>query len=83
MTRTHPAPRNAIATLIANTHGEVHEFLSERIERPGRHNLLDVFPCTLQRGRIVCDRLPKVIDPVRLARGHDVVVDGFHFRAGI
>jgi len=44
--------RDAVAALVAHTHGQVHQFLGERIERARPHDLLDVFPRALQRGRI-------------------------------
>ena len=34
-------------------------------------------------GGIVRQRFPEIVDPVRLAGGHDVVIDGPHFRAGV
>jgi len=33
--------------------------------------------------RRVRQRLPEIIDPVRLAGGHDIVIYGAHFGAGI
>jgi len=38
---------------------------------------------TLEHDRIVRDGLPEVVDPVGLAGGHDVVVDGADFWAGV
>src|ERR1022692_363223 len=74
---------NAVAALISNADSHINHFLGQRIKRPRTHDLLDIFPCTLQRGWIMRDRLPEVIDPVSLASSHDVVVNRTHLRAGI
>ena len=37
---------------------------------------------SLKSRRIIGQRLPKIIDPIRFARCHDVVVNGFYFRTG-
>src|SRR5205809_5738039 len=44
---------------------------------------LPIFPSAAQRRRIVRQRLPEVVDPIGLAGGHDVVIDGAHFGGGV
>ena len=74
---------DAVVAIVSHTDGDVQEFLGQRIERAGTHDLLDAFPSALQCGGIVGDGLPEIVDPIGLARGHDVVVDGANFGACI
>src|SRR5580692_4706582 len=74
---------DAVVATIGDADGDIEELLGEGVERSGAHDLLDAFPGALQYGRIVRDGLPEIIDPVGLARGHDVVVDSANFRARV
>src|SRR5258708_32137003 len=74
---------DAVFALVRDRDGDINHFFGERIERSGSHDLLDVFPSPLEHYRIVRDRLPEIVDPVRLARRHDVVVNSSDFGAGI
>jgi len=69
--------------MVRDRDGNVDQFLGERIERPGSHDLLECLPRSASADRIVRDRLPEIVDPVGLARGHDVVVDGADFGGGV
>ena len=75
--------RDAIVTLIGDADGDVDQLFRQRVKRSGGHDLLDIVPGALERGGIVGDGLPEIIDPVGFASGHDVVVDGADFRGGI
>ena len=57
--------------------------LGERVERSGSHDLFDVFPRPLEHDWVVRNRLPEVVDPVGLARRHDVIIDRTNLRAGV
>jgi hypothetical protein len=62
----------------------VHHLFGQWIEGPvWTHDLFESGPGAAQEGRIVRDRFPKVGNPIDSACGHDVVVDGFHFRRGV
>src|SRR5690242_9757266 len=74
---------DAVAALIRHAHRHVEHLLGQRIQRPGRHDLLDRFPGALERRRIVRQRLPEIVDPVGFPRGHDVVKNRAHFRTGV
>ena len=74
---------DAILALVGDTDGNVKHLLGERIERPGRHDLFDALPGALQSGGIVSDGLPEIVDPIRLASGHDVVINAADFRARV
>ena len=72
---------NAIVAVVGNADRHIDEFLRERIKGARSHDLLDAFPSAFKTGRIVGDSFPEIVDPIRLARGHDVVIDGANFRA--
>src|ERR1700678_2862048 len=55
----------------------------QRIHRAGSHDFLDAFPGPLERRVIVRQRFPKILDPIRLAREHDVLVDRANFWARV
>src|SRR6266478_6404474 len=74
---------DAVSAVVGDAHRDVDHFLGEWIERARRHELLDAFPRALEQCGIVGDGLPEIIDPVGFARGHDVVVNGAHFRASV
>src|SRR5216683_6187621 len=74
---------DAVGTVVGDAHGDVDHFLGEWIERARGHDLLDAFPGAFEQGGIVRDGLPEIIDPIDFARGHDVVVNRAHFRAGV
>lgn len=74
---------DAVAALIGRAYRKIDQLLRQRIQRSGRHDLLDAVPRPAECGRIVRQRLPKIIDPVRFARSHDVVEDLAHFGAGV
>jgi hypothetical protein len=74
---------DAIMAVVGDADGHVDEFLGKGIERAGAHNLLDAFPGALQGGGIVSDGFPEIVDPIRLAGGHDVVIDGANFGARV
>ena len=75
--------RDAVVAVVRHAHRHVQKLLRQRIERPRRHDLLDSLPRPLQRLRIVRDRLPEIVDPVRLACRHDVVVHRADFRSRV
>ena len=74
---------DAVVTVVGDADGDVNQFFGERVERAGRHDLLDTFPGALEQYGVVRDSLPEIIDPIGFARGHDVVVDGAHFVRGV
>ena len=74
---------DAVVAVVGDADGDVEKFLGERIERAGRHDLLDAFPGALEKCGVVGDCFPEIIDPIGLAGGHDVVVDSADFRAGV
>ena len=73
---------NAIVALVGDADGYISHFFGDEIERSRAHDLLDVLPGALEGGRIVRDGLSKIVDPVRLAGGHDVVADSADFGTG-
>jgi len=75
--------RDAVAALVRHADGDVDHLLGQRIERARSHDLLDRFPGALQRDRIVGQHLSEIVDPVGLARRHDVVVNGAHLGTGV
>src|ERR1700730_10965437 len=74
---------DAIVALVGHGEGNVNDLFGERIERSGSHNLLYIFPSPLQHHGVMRDCLPEITDPVRLARRHDVVVNGANFSARV
>ena len=74
---------DAVVAVVGDAYGDVDELLGEWIERAGTHDLFDAFPGALQSGGVVGDGLPEIVDPIRLAGGHDVVIDGANFGAGV
>jgi hypothetical protein len=74
---------DAVVAIVGDADGDVEQFLGEGIERARSHDLLDAFPSAFEQRGIVGDGLPEIIDPVGLACGHDVVVDGADLRVGI
>src|SRR5688572_25428180 len=73
----------AVAAAVGHAHRQVDHLLGERVEGSGLHDRLQGLPRAAQRGRMGGQRLPEVVDVVRLARGHDVVVDDPHLVAGL
>src|SRR6266480_2607023 len=71
---------DTVGAVVSDADGDVNQFLSQRIEGARPHDLLEAFPGALEQRRIVRDGLPEVVNPIDLACGHDVVVDGAHFR---
>src|SRR5271168_4350021 len=74
---------DAIWALIADAYRDIDQLFGEGIERAGGHDLLDVLPGALEGDRVVGQHLPEIVDPVGLAGGHDVVVDGADFGGGV
>jgi hypothetical protein len=73
---------NAIVTVVSNADGDVEQFLGERIEgAAGSHDLFERFPGAFQSGGVVGNGFPEIVDPVGLAGGHNVVIDGANFRS--
>src|SRR5579883_2664073 len=75
--------RDAVVAIVGHAYSDIDEFLGEGIEGARRHDLLDALPGALEQRGIVRDGLPEIVDPVRLSRGHDVVVNGANFGARI
>jgi hypothetical protein len=69
--------------LVGDADSNVDQFFGERIESAGGHDLLYVFPGSLEGDGIVSNGLPEIVDPISFAGGHYVVVYGSDFRAGI
>jgi hypothetical protein len=74
---------DAVVAIVGDADGDVEQLLGEGIERSGPHDLLDAFPGALQCGGVVRDGFPEIVDPIGLARGHDVVIDGAYLRARV
>jgi hypothetical protein len=74
---------NAVLAIIGDADGDVEELFGERIERAGIHDGFQIFPGALQKNGVVGNGFPKIVDVVRFARGHDVVVDRFYRWAGV
>src|SRR5207249_6696816 len=75
--------RDAVRALITGADGEVDHLLGDGIERARRHHLFDAMPGPPQCGRIARQRLPEVVDPIRAARPHDVVINSPDFRTRV
>ncbi len=71
---------DAVVAVVGDADGNVNQFLGERIERAGPHDLFQALPRALEQRGIVGDGLPEIINPIDFASGHDVVVNGAHFR---
>ena len=69
---------NAISAVVGDAYRHIDQLLGQGIQGPIAHHLLDVAPDALQVIRVMCQNLPKIIHPVRLAGGHDVVINGTH-----
>ena len=69
--------------LVGGADGEVEHLPGEGIEGSGSHDLFDAFPSAAQSGEIEGQGFPEIVDPVGVASGHDVVIDGAHFGRGI
>jgi|HubBroStandDraft_2_1064218.scaffolds.fasta_scaffold29752_6 hypothetical protein len=74
---------DAVVAIVGDADGDVEEFLGEWIDCAGSHNGFEGFPGALEEDGIVSDGAPEIVDVVGFASGHDVVVDGFHFGAGV
>src|SRR6266849_8427615 len=74
---------DAVFALIRDRNGDIDHLFSERVERSRSHDLLNVFPSPLEHDRILRDYLPEIVNPIGLARGHDVVVDSADRGAGV
>src|SRR6266850_5098357 len=74
---------DAVWALIAGADGEVDHLLSDGIQCAWRHHFLHALPGPPQRRRIVRERLPEVIDPIRIASPHDVVIDSADFESRV
>ncbi len=73
---------DAVVAAVGRADREVDHLLGEGVEGARDHDLLDGLPGAAKRRRVVGERLPEVVDPVRLAGDHDVVVDRAHLGAG-
>ncbi|MCY1372242.1 hypothetical protein D9M69_594370 [compost metagenome] len=65
--------RDAVAAVVGDAHRQVDHFLDHRVERARRHHLLEAGPGALQRGRVVGQVLPEIVDVGHVARRLDVV----------
>src|SRR5262245_47889041 len=73
--------RDAVVAAVGGADGEIDHLLRQRIQHARRHHRLERFPRAPERGRMTRERFPEVVDPVGLARGHDVVVDRAYLTA--
>src|SRR5439155_9352225 len=69
--------------LVTGAHRHVDQFLGEGIQGSGSHDLLHALPGAAQRNRIVRQCFPEIIDPIRVAGGHDVVINRPHLGIGV
>ena len=68
--------RDAVVTTVGHADGNVDQFTDERVQLTGAaHDLFEHCPRPLQRGRMICNGFPEVVDVVRLSSGSNVVVD--------
>src|SRR5580692_5045207 len=74
---------NAVTAGVGDAHRYVDEFLGEGIERAWTHDLLGICPHAHQGRRMMRQHLPIVVHPIGLARCHDVIINGSHFRRGL
>src|SRR5580658_3230038 len=74
---------NTVVAIVRDADRNVEQLLGERIECSGPHDLLDAFPGALQRGGVVRDGFPEVIDPIDLPRSHNVIVNRAYLRARV
>jgi hypothetical protein len=74
---------NAITAPVGRTDGEINHLFGQRVERAGRHDLLHALPRALERGRMIGESLPEIIDPIDAAGRHDVVIDRAHLGIGL
>jgi hypothetical protein len=74
---------DAVVAVVGDADGDVNHFFGERVERAWRHDLLDAFPGAPEQNGIVRDGFPEIVDPIDLACGHDVIVNGAHFRRSV
>lgn len=69
---------DAVGAAVGGGDGDVDELLGERVEGAGLdHDLLDAGPGALEDSGLVGEGSPEVVDEVGVARGADVVEDGF------
>ena len=59
---------DAVVAVVGHADGDVNQFFGERVERAGRHNLLDALPGALKQSGIVRDGLPEIVDPIGFAK---------------
>src|ERR1039457_3977788 len=69
---------DAILAPVGNADRHINEFLGERVERSRSHDFLRIRPHAPERWRMMRQYLPIIIDPIRLADRHDVVVYRTH-----
>src|SRR6266567_4463229 len=75
---------NAVGTAVRHTDGDIHERFGQGIEGAGHHDRFEAVPGPLEMRRVMRERLPEVVDPVRVACCHDVVIDGaYRGRGGV
>ena len=75
--------RNAVATAIGGRHRLIDHFLDERLERTGRHHLLDTFPRPLQCLGLVREIFPEIIHVGDVPGFLDVVKNRAHLRRSV
>ena len=75
--------RDAISALVTHANGYIDQLFGQSVDGAWRHDLLAVFPGTLQGCGIVRQSLPEIIDPISFAGRHNVVINRPHLGAGI
>jgi hypothetical protein len=53
---------------MRHTDGHIHELFGQGIEGAGRHDRFEAVPGPLEVCRVMRERFPEVVDPVRVAR---------------
>src|SRR5579863_7130863 len=75
----HGVRGDAVWTLIRDAHSDVDQFLAQRIESAGSHDLFQGLPRALESGGIVGQSFPEIVDEIRLARRANIIVHGANF----
>jgi hypothetical protein len=72
---------DAVGAAVGDADCNIDQFLGQRVQGAGSHHLLHAVPGALQQLGLNRRRFPEVVDPVRLARLHDVVIQVAYFGA--
>jgi len=81
--RGGPMRGDAVAAAVSHADRHINELLGQGVECAQAHDLFGVRPHAPQARRMIREDFPVVVDPVDLARRHDVVVHRAHLRGRV